>query len=196
MSDRAPLLRIEDAEAAALIVAAFNSFVVDFASRSAVGGTDLSYFIIKQLPILQPREFLNENRAGYTYAEFIVPRVLELTYTSWDLQPFAEDLGYDGPPFPWDEERRFFLQCEIDAALFHLYGIERDDVDYVMETFPIVKRDDERRYQEYRTKRVILDMYDEMAYAKQVGTAYFTRLNPPPPRPRRLEPDGCVRRVP
>ena len=66
------------------------------------------------------------------------PACLNLTYTSSDLQPFAEDLGYDGAPFRWDEDRRFLLQCEIDAALFHLYGLERDDVDYVMETFPIV----------------------------------------------------------
>lgn len=31
---------------------------------------------------------------------------------------------------------------ELDAAYFHLYGIARDDVDYIMETFPIVKRKD------------------------------------------------------
>ena len=65
-------------------------------------------------------------------------------------------------------------------SYFYDETLERDDVDYVMETFPIVKRDDERRYWEYRTKRVILDMYDEMAHAKRVGTAYQTRLDPPP----------------
>jgi hypothetical protein len=60
-----------------------------------------------------------------------------------------------------NEERRFLLRCELDAAYFHLYVIERDDVDYIMETFPIVKRKDEKQYGEYRTKRVILEMYDE-----------------------------------
>ena len=35
--------------------------------------------------------------------------------------PFARDGGYDGPPFRWDEERRFLLRCELDAAFFHLY---------------------------------------------------------------------------
>ena len=82
--------------------------------------------------------------------------MLELTYTAWDLEPFAKDCGYDGPPFRWDEERRFLLRCELDAAYFHLYGIARDDVDYIMETFPIVKRKDEAQHGEYRTKRVIL----------------------------------------
>ena len=180
MSDRAPLLCIADAEAASLLVATLNSFAVDYATRSSIGGTDLSYFIIRQLPILQPSEFLGNIGAGWTYVDFIVPRVLELIYNSSDLKPFAKDLGYDGPPLRWDEDRRFLLQCEVDAALFHLYRIDRDDVDYIMETFPIVKRDDERRYGEYRTKRVILEIYDEMAQARQVGNTYQTWLNPPP----------------
>jgi hypothetical protein len=78
---------------------------------------------------------------------FIVPRVLELTYTAWDLQPFAQDVGYDGPPFIWNEDRRFLMRCELDALYFHLYGIVRDDVDYIMEPFPIVKRKDEAQRQ-------------------------------------------------
>jgi hypothetical protein len=102
----------------------------------------------------------------------VATRVLELVYTAWDMQPFARDLGYDGPPFPWDEERRFELRCELDAAFFHLYGIERDDVDYIMETFPIVKRKDEAKWGEYRTKRVILEIYDAMAQAMETGAAY------------------------
>ena len=49
-----------------------------------------------------------------------------------------------------------------------------------METFPIVKREDEKQYGEYRTKRVILEMYDEMKRAMETGEAYRTRLEPPP----------------
>ena len=107
-------------------------------------------------------------------------RILELTYTAWDLEPFATDCGYSGPPFRWDEERRFLLRCELDAAYFHLYGIGRDDVDYILETFPIVKRKDEQAHGEYRTKRVILDIYDAMQQAMETGTPYHTRLDPPP----------------
>ena len=55
------------------------------------------------------------------------------------------------------------IRCELDAAYFHLYGIERDDVDYIMETFPIVKRKDEAAHGCYRTKDTILEIYDEMA---------------------------------
>ena len=51
----------------------------------------------------------------------LASRVLELTYTAWDLEAFATDCGYDGAPFRWDEERRFQLRCELDAAYFHVY---------------------------------------------------------------------------
>ena len=111
---------------------------------------------------------------------FIESRVLELTYTAWDMAPFARDLGDDGPPFRWDEDRRFLLRAELDAAFFHLYGIDRDDVDYIMETFPIVKRKDIAAHGTYRTKDKILEIYDAMAKATQTGKPYQTILDPPP----------------
>jgi len=98
-------------------------------------------------------------------AYWIKPRVLDLVYTSHSLEPFARDLGYTGKPFAWDVERCFALRCELDAAFFHLYGIGADDADYILETFPIVKRHDEQEFGEYRTKRVILERFDEYAEA-------------------------------
>ncbi len=70
----------------------------------------------------------------------------------------------------------------MDAALFHLYGVERHDVDYILETFPVVKRKDEAAHGTYRTKDLILDIYDRMAKAQRTGTAYQTVLDPPPAR--------------
>ena len=52
-----------------------------------------------------------------------------------------------------------------------------------METFPIVKRKDEAAHGEYRTKRVILEIHDEMAEAMKTGQPYQTRLDPPPGPP-------------
>ncbi|HXG08673.1 MAG TPA: DNA methyltransferase [Gemmataceae bacterium] len=121
-------------------------------------------------------------------ADWLLPRVLELVYTAWDLQPFAEDCGYAGPPFRWNPERRFLLRCELDAAFFHLYGISRDDAAYILDTFPIVRRKDEERYGEYRTKRVILEIYDELSEAGRTGQPYRTRLDPPPGDPRVAHP--------
>jgi hypothetical protein len=74
----------------------------------------------------------------------------------------------------------FLLRCELDAAFFHLYGIARDDVSYMMDTFPVVRRDDEKGHGEYRTKRAILEIYDAMARAIAAGTSYQTIVAPPP----------------
>jgi hypothetical protein len=59
-----------------------------------------------------------------------------------DREATAQDCAWSGPPFRWDESRRFLLLCELDAAFFHLYGINRDDAAYILDTFPIVKRKD------------------------------------------------------
>src|SRR5205807_10028046 len=145
-----------------------------------VGGTHLNFFIINQLSILPPFTYTQicQWSSAQMLCQWLAPRVLELTYTAYDLEPFATDCGYSGPPFRWDEERRFLLRCELDAAYFHLYGIGRDDVDYILETFPIVKRKDEQAHGAYRTKRVVLDIYDAMQQAMETGTPYHTRLDP------------------
>jgi hypothetical protein len=116
--------------------------------------------------------------------EWLTRRVLELTYTAWDVEPFARDLGYYGAALRWDPARRFFLRCELDAAFFHLYGVTRQDVECIMETFPIVRRKDQQANDEYRTKRVILEIYDELALAIETCEPYQTRLDPPPADPR------------
>ena len=187
------------------LLSVFNSYILDWVTRQFLGGLNLQDNITKQLPIVSPDVFSNKTswEKSITLGEWITIRVLELTFTSWDLQPFAKDCGYDGPPFKWDEERRFLLRCELDAAYFHLYlGTDeewkdkgskglleyfpspRDAANYIMETFPIVKRKDMGKYGEYRTKRVILEIYDEMTEAMRTGKPYQTRLDPPPADPR------------
>ncbi len=106
------------------LLANLNSFVLDYCARQKIGGTALKYFIMQQFPILPPLAYDGESRWYKSkLIDWFLPRVLELTYTARDLAPFARDCGYDGPPFRWDNARRFLLRCELDAAFFHLYGI-------------------------------------------------------------------------
>jgi hypothetical protein len=98
------------------------------------------------------------------------------------MEAFARDLGDNGTPFQWEEERRFGMRAELDAAFFHLYGTERDDVDYIMDTFPVVKRRNIEQYGSFRTKELILDVYDAMAEAMRTGMPYQTILDPLPGR--------------
>ena len=182
VGDSAAVLKYEHARAVAstLVLANMNSFPFDWATRLSVGGSNMNFYIVKQLPVLPPETYLEDAWRSVNWVEFIIPRALELTFTSWEMQPYAEDLGYEGAPFHWDEERRFLLRCELDAAFFHMYGLERDEVDYIMDTFPGVARDDVAAHGEYRTKRVILEIFDDMANCIRRGYAYRTRLSPPP----------------
>jgi N-6 DNA Methylase len=168
--------------ACAGLAASLSSFVLDYVARQKIAGTNLSFFLVEQFPVLPPAAYMTSAKwlGRYALDAWIQDRVLELSYTAYDLAPFAADLGDAGPPFRWDEERRFKIRTELDAAFFHLYGIERDDVDYIMETFPVVKRRDEQRYGSFRTKELILEIYDAMAEAIRTGEPYQTILDPPP----------------
>jgi hypothetical protein len=166
-----------------LLASTLSSFAHDYVARRKVGGTHVNFFIANQLPVLSPLQ-LREYRDAITLI------ALELMHSAWDLHAFAADLGYQGPPFRWDEERRTLLRAELDALMFRLYGIERDDVDYILDTFPIVKRKDEAAFSEYRTKRLILERYDAMASAEASGRPYETVLDPPPAHPSQSHPES------
>lgn len=197
----------------------------------------MNFYVVKQLPVLPPDRYTPDLLA------YIVPRVLELTYTAWDLRAFADDVwaeagvrgsglgvrektqtpnnepltplqnailrqweanrdathgGHEGatppdwaesrgsgfgigdsgkspnhepltpnpefpkPPFKWDEARRAQLRADLDGLYGHLYNLTRDELAYILATFPIVRRKDEAQYGEYRTKRMVLEVYDEL----------------------------------
>ncbi|WP_420567696.1 Eco57I restriction-modification methylase domain-containing protein [Thalassovita sp.] len=152
----------------ACMYANWASLTFDYATRQKIAYVHLKYNIVKQLPVLPP-DFYSENQIG-----FIVPKVLELTYTSHSLAPFARDLGHDGPPFAWDEDRRALLRAELDAFYARAYGLTRDELcyildpadvkgpDYPSETFRVLKEKEIRQHGEYRTRRLVLAAWDRM----------------------------------
>ena len=151
-----------------LFVANLNSLVLDYFARQKIGGTSLSFFIVKQLPIIPPEAYSSED------IEFISSRVLQLVYTAWDMQPFAQDMGYDGEPFCWDSNRRALLRAELDTYYANLYGLTRDELRYILdpadvygpdfpsETFRVLKNNEMRQFGEYRTQRLVLEAWDRM----------------------------------
>lgn len=160
--NKLPLLRANAASCTPLLLANLNSLPLDYATRQKIGGQTLNFFIVEQLPVLPPSAY-EADWHGVSLKDFIKERVLELTYTAHDIKGFAEDMGYDGQPFVWDEEGRLHLRCQLDAIYFHLYGLTRDEAGEILDTFPIVKRQDEARYGSFRTKDLILSYYN--AYA-------------------------------
>ena len=147
---------------ACLLIANLNSYCFDFVTRHKMPGTNLSWFIVEQLPVIAPADY--DRPFGATTARALVrDHVLRLTYTAHDVAPFARDLGYDGPPFPWNDDDRRHLRARLDALYFHLYGLSRDDAGYVLDTFPIVRREDERQFGHYRTRDMTLAYMNALA---------------------------------
>jgi hypothetical protein len=150
------------------LICAFSSVVVVFVARQKVGGTNLNLFYLYQFPFLPPSAFAEADLA------FIAPRLLELSYTSHSMAPFARDLGYDGPPYTWDEDRRALLRAELDSWYARAYGLTRDELRYILdsadvkgpdypsETFRVLKTNEIRRFGEYRTARLVLQAWDRL----------------------------------
>jgi hypothetical protein len=103
-----------------------------------------------------------------------MPKALELTYTSEAMRPFAQELGYSGPPFAWDPDRRALLRAELDAYYAYLYGLTRDELRYILdptdvlgsqypsETFRVLKENELAQFGEYRTQRLVLQAWNRL----------------------------------
>jgi hypothetical protein len=166
---------------ATLLESIFCSFAFDFVARQKLGGVNANFFVFEQLPLPTPAILGAQARwdVNSRATEWLLPRGVELSCTS----VYMPSMVASGSVFRWDPARRELIRSELDAALFHLYEIKRDDVAYVMETFPIVKRHDQAVYDEYRTKRLILEAFDAMSAAAATGVPYKTILDPPPAHP-------------
>lgn len=153
----------------AALCGAMNSLVLDYCLRNSLSQPSIPQNVYEQLPVPRPSKLMSE-----ACLAFIIPKVLELTYTSHSLAPFARDLGHDGPPFAWDEDRRALLRADLDAFYARAYGLTRDELRYILdpadvkgadypsETFRVLKEKEIRQYGEYRTRRLVLEAWDRM----------------------------------
>ncbi len=161
--------------------------VFDYVARQKLSGTHMTYFIVKQLACPDPGHLRRAGAVGDgTLAEFVRPRVLELTYTSHRMAGYARDVlalptgSPVGGPFRWLPDRRAQLIAELDAAMLHVYGLSRAEAEHVLDSFFVVAKVEERDLGEYRTKRLVLAAYDALADAAATGVPFVSPLDPPP----------------
>jgi hypothetical protein len=175
-----PLLVIRDAEQAMLLLGILSSYALDYCARQKVGGTTLNFFIVEQFPVLLPK-VMDQPCAWDTSArlrDWLLPRLSELVFTANDLRNPTTGVVYS-----YVSARRPFVRAEVDAALFYLYGLEKADLEYVMETFHVVRDREVTAFGSYRTKELILEVFKNMAKAIETGEPYETILSPPPADP-------------
>ena len=150
------------ASAAACLLSTLTSFCFDYIARQKLQGASMSLASLEQLPVIAPADYDRPFGATAT-RDLVRDHVLRLTYTANDMTPFARDLGYHGPPFLWNQEERRHLRARLDALYFHLYGLSREDASYVLDTFPIVRKQDEAAFGRYRTRDLILAYMNALA---------------------------------
>ncbi len=147
----APIILFENATdpvRQACLQANFGSLVFDYIARRKIHGRHMNFFALEQLPVLPPDTYDKPvpwaRGSKVTLEDWISERVLKLTCTAEDMLPLAEACGFTGGSFKkeyggrlhkWDPTDRANLMAELDAAYFYLYGIDRDDAEYILGTF-------------------------------------------------------------
>jgi hypothetical protein len=146
-----------------------NALVFDYVVRQKVGGTNMNFFIVNQLPSLAPDQY-TEDDVGY-----ISSRALELVFTCEDVRAFAEEFGYKGDPFTFNPSRREEVRAELDAYYAHLYGLTQEELRYILdpkqvfgddfpsETFRVLQEREAKEFGEYRTQRLVLEAFEKIA---------------------------------
>ena len=185
--DKAPLVfTSRSLIPSACFAAMLSSLVFDYVARQKVGGSSMALFIMKQQPTLTPDQIPSAMQWQ------IVKRVAELCYFNHDMDGWASELWEEmseeqrselpqlGAQQPWiyNPERRAILQAELDAIFAHLYGLNTEDLRYILdpedvcgkgcinETFRVLKDNEIRQYGEYRTKRLVLEAWNNLGYDK------------------------------
>jgi hypothetical protein len=144
------------------LLANLNSLVYDFVCRQKIGGINLSYFIIEQNPTFPPDFY--QRKCPWSKREklekWIADRVLKLTCVSNDMKPLAEAARFKPLVYKWDHSERAELQAELDAAFFLLYGVRREEVEYILSTFNGIRKESEGLLAGGTTINRILACYD------------------------------------
>jgi hypothetical protein len=154
-----PALGVSAIERTPFLLANINSIVIDFVSRTKVSGMHLNFGILRQLPIIPPEAY------DYISAQLrsrILDCVIRLCYVSNSLKDFAAEYGYDGPPHKWDETERIHIVCELSAIYSHLYGIEREELIYILDSFNALRDSEIRNHGKFETRELILEYYDKL----------------------------------
>ena len=172
----APVMRFDgiDPPLQVCLLACLNSLPFDFVAKQKVGHIHMNFFIVEQLPTLTPDTYAKPcpwSKKKTTLEKWISERVLKLTCTAGDMLPLAEACDFTGGSFAeyegrlhkWDEAERAELMAELDAAYFHLYGIDRDDAEYILGTFKGIHADRPLLASGESTAQLVLAKYDEFA---------------------------------
>ena len=160
------LVKDQDDKVCSCLVANFSALVADYCIRLKATGAHVNQFILKQIPILPPDSYSEEE------VDFIASRVAKLTRTHESINKVWLT---DYPEYPFGSaESRLEIRAELDALYAKKYGLNRADLEFVLdpseaespdypsETFTGLKNKELKRYGEFRTRRLVLEAFDKL----------------------------------
>jgi hypothetical protein len=154
------LLADHPARSSACFLANINSLAYDFACRQKIGNVTLNWYIVRQTPVFPPQTF-DQTFQDQKLRNWVAERIAELTYTAHDLDTWGSDLDFADLPYTWDRDRRRELRVDLEALFFSLYGLEKEEVNHIFESFWSVKEDEIEEHGRYKLKQQVLDRLSE-----------------------------------
>ncbi|MGJ6980682.1 Eco57I restriction-modification methylase domain-containing protein [Aestuariimicrobium soli] len=148
-----------------------NSLAFDYFARQKISGTHLTASILRQLPL--PSEAVltlaPNGLDGATWSEWLASCAWGLSNTSTELDnAVGGSLGRVQPVI--DPERRWEISREIDAAAMVLYGFGRDEVEWVLDSFDLLRAQEVRACGQFRTKNRVMELFDAIHCEEFVPT--------------------------
>jgi hypothetical protein len=132
----APLIicTIQEISNALFFLGGVNSFIFDYCARQKMGGTHMTFYLLRQLPVLRQCKNLS-------IQYFITKRIIELIFTANDIRPIITEICKKITPFRWDEERRALIRAELDAYFARLYGLNRKQLRYILDPADLTEKE-------------------------------------------------------
>jgi len=175
-------------------LATANSLCMDYLARKRVT-LHVAFGVLDSLPF--PRLPID-----HAIVERLGRLALRLTCTApemtayWNAmapygwcEPVPEDAT---PPGFADPDLRAAARAELDAVVAReLFGLNAEELAGILDTFPVLRRREEKTYGEFRTKRLVLEWYDSLPKAGETRISCEAPIDPP-----REQPSDARRRQP
>ncbi len=141
-----------------------NSYSIDFLARMKAA-LHMTFSILDSLPF--PRIDADDPRT-----RALVEKSLRLTCTGPEMLPLWDSLANEGwvgarkdkshIPGELNAERRLEILAHIDVLVARdLFSLTRAEMEYILSGFPTQQRYQEERYGEFRSRRLILEGFDQ-----------------------------------
>jgi hypothetical protein len=141
------------------LLGVLNSLPFDYFARQKMSGSHLTAVILRQLPIPPA------NSESRSLIELVARLALGL---SGACSPLAEDALQEGmlvePPTHPHQAR-----ATIDAAVALLFGLDRESLEYMLDSFDILAKIESERHGSYITKSLVMEKYDSVLRWRDAG---------------------------